>query len=389
MRSYKVSPLAPESRDEPAYLPDCIKCDDGILTSVGQELQRFGWNIVACQRHVGIVASIGHESVRKAVGLCVMSADVDAPQPQTLVRSFLGVAEALSRNPAMPRRVNLCLLLPDTYAGEAPSMDIVEFLQSSRVSAMYYLCLTSLLPARHFATGPAVTMANGIPFRIKIAHPTLKTRRITCCPETVVVGSQIVLALKTLVSETLHPFALPAKLSCTHFRNATALDIDFEGIEIKGRLRTTSNDIQTTLQIRMREVGAAICNLHGMRFFLDFPNPRHGPDRQMNRALAVASMLVGDERIDLASQPIHIPDSVADAMVLTASSFMFMGQEQGCREVLIDADAAENSASGNDELSVRYLVAIVMSEVAESCVAKGGPTEAATIAKTDRRNANP
>jgi hypothetical protein len=364
MRSHHVSPLASESRNEPAYSLDCFSRNEGLLASVGQQLHRFGWNIVARQDHVGIVASIGHGGVRNAVGLCIMSADGRASQTQSLVRSFLGVAEAISRDAGRRARVNLCLLLSDTYASKAPSTDVVAFLQASSVSAMYYLCFTSLLPVGRFATGPAVTMAEGIPFHIKIAQPSVKTWLDKCRPESIVGGSQLVLALKTLVSETLHPVTLPGKILCTGFRTTSALDIGLDGVEIQGGLRTLSNDIQTALQIRMHEAGAAICKLHGMRFFLDFPNPWNKSDRQMNRASAVASMLVGDERIDLTSQPTYIPDFVAYSTLLKASSFKFMGHERGNHEVLKEVNAEHSLVRGGDQLAVRYLVAIAMAELA-------------------------
>ena len=128
------------------------------------------------------------------------------------------------------------------------------------------------LPVGQFATRAGPIMAATAEFSIKIAgkggHAAQPNRTI----DPIVIGSQLVQALQTIVARNTDPID-SAVLSVTKFHGGDAFNVIPETVELAGTVRVLRLEVQDATRARMQEVCAGIGAAHGVEITLDFrPN---------------------------------------------------------------------------------------------------------------------
>lgn len=125
----------------------------------------------------------------------------------------------------------------------------------------------------------------------------------------VLVGSQLVVALQSLVSREISPTA-PAVVSVTTFHAGTARNIIAEKAELTGTVRTLNNALRDSIPERMERVIAGICSALRAEYTFEF---RAGTPPVINDAAICALVrevgtdLIGTENV------IELPDPTMGA----------------------------------------------------------------------------
>nr|WP_282615408.1 amidohydrolase [Pseudomonas violetae] len=118
------------------------------------------------------------------------------------------------------------------------------------------------LPAGTIATRSGGIMASEDNFVISIKGKGTHAARPHMGIDPIVIASEIVLALQTIVSRTLDP-SVPAVISCTEFITDGIRNAIPTHVTIKGDTRSYAPEVQALLEKRMREISDGICQLHG------------------------------------------------------------------------------------------------------------------------------
>ncbi len=146
--------------------------------------------------------------------------------------------------------------------------------------------------------GPIMASSDGIDIKIigKGGHAAMPHQ----CVDPLVIGSEIVLALQSIVSRTIDP-ADSAVISITNFNAGTgAINIIAGEAHLTGTVRTFNNDVRALIEKRIGEVVGGIVQAHGATYSYHYernyePTINHP---ETSRACAkIAADLFGEDRI--------------------------------------------------------------------------------------------
>ena len=113
-------------------------------------------------------------------------------------------------------------------------------------------------------SGPIMASSDGIQITVvgKGGHAAMPHQ----CIDPLVIGSEIVLALQTIISRTIDP-ADSAVISITNFNAGTgASNIIASEAHLTGTVRTFNNDVRALIEKRIDEVVAGITKAHGATY---------------------------------------------------------------------------------------------------------------------------
>ncbi|CAG9274542.1 Amidohydrolase [Paraburkholderia unamae] len=183
------------------------------------------------------------------------------------------------------------------------------------------------MPAGSFATRAGGIMASEDNFVIHIKGRGAHAARPHMGVDPIVIGSQIVLALQTIVSRNLDP-SLQAVISCTEFitdgiRNATP-----SNVVIKGDTRSYSKDVQALLETRMREVSEGICRTHGAECQFEYTHefaPTVNSEAFVGVAVQAARNVAGEANVDANVVPMMISEDFGAFLQVVPGNFIFIG----------------------------------------------------------------
>jgi hippurate hydrolase len=143
----------------------------------------------------------------------------------------------------------------------------------------------------------------------------------------IVIGSQIVLALQTIVSRTLDPGA-QAVVSCTEFITDGIRNAIPSNVVIKGDTRSYDPEVQKMLETRMREIGEGICRMHGAGCDFSYTHefaPTVNWAECVPTAVAAATAVVGAENVDANVAPMMISEDFGAFLKVVPGAFVFLG----------------------------------------------------------------
>jgi len=135
-------------------------------------------------------------------------------------------------------------------------------------------------PVGTFGVSVGPMLASGSQFTLKVrgkgAHAALAYMGVDPVP----VACEIVLAWQTIVSRNLRAME-SAVISATMLHAGEAMNVIPDAAELKGTVRTLSDEATDVIERRMREVAEGICAAHGARAEFQF---NRGYPVTMNRA---------------------------------------------------------------------------------------------------------
>jgi len=188
------------------------------------------------------------------------------------------------------------------------------------------------IPEGHFAMVPGPMLASSDALEIHVkgkgGHAGAGPHRAV---DTVLIGSQIVNALQSIVSRNVDPLK-SAVISITVFQAGTASNIIPETALLKGTVRTLDSGVRDMVERRIGEVADSIARAYGgsaetiyKRMYPVTVN--HA--RETEVAAEVARDLVGEDRVNARMPPMMGAEDFSFMLEARPGAFVFLGTGPG------------------------------------------------------------
>jgi amidohydrolase len=183
------------------------------------------------------------------------------------------------------------------------------------------------LPVGEFAIRPGPMMAAADHIYIDIegrsGHAAMPHQSI----DSVLVGAQIINQLQSIVARNVDPLKA-AVVSICQFNAGDTHNIIPQTARLSGTARSLTPEVQDLVGARLREVVEGTAKLHGAKVKLvyerSYPVTKNHP-QQTAFATAVASQVVGSERVDPAVPPVMIAEDFSFMLNARPGAFIFVG----------------------------------------------------------------
>jgi amidohydrolase len=202
-----------------------------------------------CSKHDGIMHACGHDGH---------------------VAIALGIAHYLAHNPDKWRGTVKVIFQPaEESPGGAKPMIEAGVLSNPDVDTIIGLHLWNYLPLGTVGVREGPLMGAVECFQCNIlgkgGHGAIPEQTI----DSVVVGSQIVNALQTVISRNVSPID-SAVVTVGEFHAGTALNIIADTARMSGTVRYFNPQLENFISKRIEEIIAGICQCHGANYELDY-----------------------------------------------------------------------------------------------------------------------
>src|SRR5712672_3939747 len=120
------------------------------------------------------------------------------------------------------------------------------------------------IPVGAFALRPGPIMAGGDAVVVKIEGRGGHAARPHKCIDSVLVGSQLIAALQSIVSRTIDPLD-SAVISICEFHAGNARNVIPQTAELRGTVRTLTPEVRETVEKRVREICEGVAKMTGAK----------------------------------------------------------------------------------------------------------------------------
>ncbi len=287
---------------------------------VARELAAYGLEVHRGLAQTGVVGVLRKGSSQRAIGL---RADMDAlpleEKSQLAHRSthrgrmhacghdghtalLLGAARYLAENQQQidfDGTVYFIFQPAEEAEGGAEIMIEDGLFRQFPMDAVYGLHNWPGIPAGEMAIMPGPVMAGTCAFEIKVrghgCHAAMPNQGV----DTLVVASQLVLALQSVVSRNLHPCE-SAVVSVTQIHGGEAFNIIPDDAVLRGTIRTFKPEVQTLVEQTIERLCSGIANAFGARidahFDLRYP-PTVNSATETALCRRTAEALLGEDKV--------------------------------------------------------------------------------------------
>ena len=287
---------------------------------VARELTAYGLEVHRGLAQTGVVGVLRKGSSQRAIGL---RADMDAlpleEKSQLAHRSthrgrmhacghdghtalLLGAARYLAENQQQidfDGTVYFIFQPAEEAEGGAEIMIEDGLFRQFPMDAVYGLHNWPGIPAGEMAIMPGPVMAGTCAFEIKVrghgCHAAMPNQGV----DTLVVASQLVLALQSVVSRNLHPCE-SAVVSVTQIHGGEAFNIIPDDAVLRGTIRTFKPEVQTLVEQTIERLCSGIANAFGARidahFDLRYP-PTVNSATETALCRRTAEALLGEDKV--------------------------------------------------------------------------------------------
>lgn len=183
------------------------------------------------------------------------------------------------------------------------------------------------LPVGKFAMRPGAIMAAADRLTIEIEGVGGHAARPHFAIDTVLVGSQIINALQTIVARNVDPLE-SAVISITLFQAGHTDNVIPQTALLRGTARSLRPAIRDLLEKRIVEVAEGIAKLHGakanVKYSRDYPVVVNN-ERAVEFASSVAREIAGEASVDTKTPPVMGGEDFAFMLEERPGAFIFMG----------------------------------------------------------------
>jgi hippurate hydrolase len=146
------------------------------------------------------------------------------------------------------------------------------------------------------------------------------------CIDSVLVGSQVITALQTIVSRSIDPLE-SAVISICEFHAGHARNVIPQTAELRGTIRTLTPGVRELVEKRIREVVAGVAQITGATIDLDYKRGypvtvNHAA--QTDTAIGVAKEIAGDANV-MESPPLMGAEDFSYMLEARPGAFIFCG----------------------------------------------------------------
>ena len=263
---------------------------DEVFTSnfIADKLESFGVKVVRGIGKTGVLGILRKGGGLNSIGL---RADMDAlkikEQNEFAYRSqydgmmhacghdghsvmLLGAAEYLADRVAFSGTVYFIFQPAEEHGKGARAMINDGLFSDYNIDAVYGLHNLPGLPAGTFAIRPGSIMASESSFHIQLIGKGGHAAMPYMTVDIMLLASQIVVALQSIVSRNLNVLSKPAVVSVTEFLTDGTVNVLPSKISLKGDCRCFSDETLQHLEASMERVVAGLCASAGAEYTFDF-----------------------------------------------------------------------------------------------------------------------
>lgn len=142
-------------------------------------------------------------------------------------------------------------------------------LENPKVDMAFGIHLWNALPVGTVGVRAGALLAAADEFRIVLKGKGGHGAYPHVCKDPIVVASELVLALQTLVSRSVDPLE-SAVVTVGRVQAGTTFNIIPETATLEGTVRTLNEQVRQTIKRRMEQLLHGICSAHGVDFELDY-----------------------------------------------------------------------------------------------------------------------
>jgi amidohydrolase len=184
------------------------------------------------------------------------------------------------------------------------------------------------VPVGEFRIRPGAIMACSDVFSIEVTGRGGHGAQPHNCIDPIVVASQMVLALQSIVSRNADPLA-SAVVSVTSFRSESdAFNVIPETVTLRGTTRSLTPEVQDLIEERMGAIVASTAAAFGATARLDYqrnyPVTHNNPDKTAFAA-AIAAEVAGPSRVDADTPPVMGAEDFSFMLNARPGAFIFVG----------------------------------------------------------------
>ena len=183
------------------------------------------------------------------------------------------------------------------------------------------------IPAGRFATRPGGMMASEDNFVIRIQGRGAHAARPHMGIDPIVVASEIVLALQTVVARSVDPTE-QAVVSVTEFITDGTRNVIPGTVVLKGDTRSYTPAVQGLLQERMAAIVSGVCAAHGANGGFEYSfefEPTFNTPRCVATAVRAAEAVAGKPNVDGACPPVLASEDFGAFLLEVPGNYMFIG----------------------------------------------------------------
>ncbi|WP_321871787.1 M20 aminoacylase family protein [Burkholderia ubonensis] len=240
---------------------------------------------------------------------------------------ILGAARLLAERKDFDGTVRFIFQPAEEHGRGAKAMMADGLFERFPVDAIFGAHNMPGMRAGTFATRAGGIMASEDNFVIRINGRGTHAARPHMGVDPIVIASQVVLALQTIVSRNLDP-GQQAVISCTEFITDGLRNVIPSTVTIKGDTRSYSRDVQALLETRMREISEGICRTHGADCTFEYTHefaPTVNSPEYVELAVRAATNVAGAEGVDPDVQPMMISEDFGAFLQSVPGNFIFIG----------------------------------------------------------------
>ena len=240
---------------------------------------------------------------------------------------LLGAAKILAENEFFDGTVVFIFQPSEEHGRGALSMIEDGLFTRFPVDAVYGMHNMPSTEAGNFAfrSGPIMACEDNFEITIygKGGHAALPQLSI----DPIVIGSEITMALQTVVSRTLSPVD-NGVLSITDFCVEATRNAIPEKVVLRGDTRAFTPEIQTHIESTMERIVAGICSAHGAKheftYSREFPATINSPE-EVRIAVDVAQKLFGPEKVSAECVPVMASEDFGFMLQKKPGCYLFLG----------------------------------------------------------------
>ncbi len=311
-----LAELTAQRRDIHAH-PELAFNENRTAAMVADELKRYGLEVHSGIATTGVVGVLRAGSSQRMIGL---RADMDA-LPLAELNEFphhsrhagkmhacghdghtamlLGAARYLAVNPDFDGIIVFIFQPAEESEGGAAVMIEEGLFERFPVEAVFGLHNWPGIPVGEMAVMPGPVMAGTCTFEIVVrghgCHAAMPHQGV----DAIVTGAQLVQALQTVVSRTLHPCE-SAVVSVTQFHAGEAWNIIPEEVLLRGTIRTFKPEIQEGVERAIERLCSGIASANGAQIRVSFDHrypPTVNSVSEAEFCQGVAVDVFGKERV--------------------------------------------------------------------------------------------
>ncbi|HIF9203935.1 TPA: M20 aminoacylase family protein [Photobacterium damselae] len=317
---------------------------------VAQKLEEFGLEVHKNIGKTGVVGilkcgnserSIGLRADMDALHICEKNTFAHASVHDGVMHAcghdghtamLLGAAYQLSQSKHFDGTVYFIFQPGEEHGVGAKAMIADGLFTRWNIDAVYAMHNLPGIPEGHFVTRPHSIMASESSFEIEVIATGGHAAMPHMGTDPIVVGSQIVLALQTIVSRHLSAIDETAVISVTEFATNGTVNVIPSRVTIKGDTRSFTDQALHKIEKAIERIVAGQCMAAGVDYKYNFNNSflsTINTPEETAHAVKAALAVAGEDKVNGSCQPFTISEDFSFMLREAKGCYILVGNGVG------------------------------------------------------------